>query len=248
LIRSRVQVSNFYPQVINAQTARKVALEALAIALDLPKNQEITLTDELRQYPLESLEFDDPLGMALQNRSELKQLDFQQEMLQKLRKIERHGVWWPNIFLVGGYSLSAQEPDFNLDDYYWIESLYGGISISIPLFDGLRASHRAQQAEVDLKLLDLQKDQLIRGINLEIIQAQDKLDQALKNVKAQKEGRELAGKGLSIAEVRYQNGLATHLEVLDAQVALNQAETNELSAYYDAIVARAEFEKAIGNN
>ncbi len=246
LIRSRVQVSNFYPQVISAQTARKVAFESLRIALDLPEDQELILTDDLRAYPLGAPQPDDPLGIALQHRSELKQLDLQKRMQTNLLKIEKRSVWWPNLFLVGGYDASAQEPDFVFDDYYWMENLYGGLSLSIPVFDGFKAHHRAQQVKVDLKLLDLQREQVIRSINLEILQAQEKYERALKNVKAQTEGRELAEKGLSIAEVRYENGLATQLEVLDAQVALNTARTNELSAYFDAITARAELEKALG--
>lgn len=246
LIRSRVQASNFYPQVIGAQTVRKVAFEALSIALDQPKDREIVLTDHLGDYPFEIVELEDPFGLAIKQRSELKQVDLQHQMLGKLLKVERHGIWWPNVFLVGGYSATTQEPEFDFENYYWMESLYGGISVSIPIFDGFRAHHRAQQVKVDLKLLDLQRDQLIRGINLEIIQAQDRLNEALKNVEAQVEGRELAEKGLAIAEVRYENGLATQIEVMDAQVALNQAKTNELTARYDAITAQAELLKAVG--
>jgi len=247
MIRSQVQASNFYPQVISAQTARKVAYEALAIALDIPHEQQIHLTSDLRDYKVADWEQpENCLGIALQTRSELKQIDLQRQMTNKLLTIEKHGIWWPNIFLVGGYKRSAQEPDFNFDEYYWQESLYGGISLSIPLFDGFKTRHRAQQVRVDLKTLDLQREQIKRSINLEIIQAEDKLEQAQDNVTAQVEGVNLAEKGMKIAEVRYENGLATQLEVLDAQVALNQAKINELSARYDAVTAKAALDKALG--
>ncbi|MFH1734844.1 MAG: TolC family protein [bacterium] len=246
LIRSQVQVSNFYPQVINAQTTHKVAFEVLAIALNIPSDQQLNLTDDLTEFQSRSSEMDNTLGIALASRSELKQIDLQRQMLDKLLTIERHGIWWPNISLVGGYSRSAQEPDFKIDDYYWTESLYGGISVSIPLFDGFKAKHRAQQVRVDLKTLDLQRDQVMRGINLEIIEAEDRREQALSNVTAQTEGVSLAEKGKKIAEVRYENGLATQLEVLDAQIALNQAKTNELAARYEAITAAAALDKALG--
>jgi len=248
LIRSRVQVSNFYPQVIGAATTRKVAFEALAIALNLPRNQEIVLTDNLLDFPLQPSEVENPFEIALQNRPELRQLDLQERMLGTLLKIEKHGIYWPNLFLVGGYTASAQEPDFDYDDYYWMESLYARLSLSIPLFDGFKAHHRAQQVRVDLKTANLQRDQLQRGINLELIQAESRLAEALKNVSAQEEGRELAQKGYSIAEVRYENGLATQLELMDAQVALNQARNNLLSARYDAITAKAALDKAIGRD
>ncbi|MFH1861225.1 MAG: TolC family protein, partial [bacterium] len=164
----------------------------------------------------------------------------------KLLVIEKHGVWWPNVSLFGGYSRSAQEQNFEFQDYYWIENLYAGVSLNVPLFDGFRSKYRAQEVTTDIKRVRLQREQLVRGINLEIIQAQNKLNEALKNVRAQEEGVALARKGLEISEVRYQNGLATQLEVMDAQVALNQAKTNELSARYDAVSAYAELEKAMG--
>lgn len=246
MIRSQVQVSNFYPQVINAQTAREVAFEALSIALDLPKDQPVVLTDDLSSYPRDHLEVENPYALALQSRSEMKQLDLQENLMGNLLKIEKHGIWWPNVFLVGGYTASANEPDFDVNDYFWSKNLYGGISLAFPIFDGFKAKHRAQQVRVDLKQLGLQREQMIRGINLEIIEAQSRIKEATKNVIAQQEGVQMARKGLEIAEVRYENGLSTHLEVMDAQVALNQANTNELSAYYDAILANAEFEKALG--
>ncbi len=246
LIRSRVQVSNFFPQVVSAGTAKTVAFEALAIALNLPKDQKIELTDNLMDFPLDMPVPADPFNIAISRRPELKQLDLQKKMLGTLLKIEKHGVYWPNLFLVGGYSLSAQEPDFAYDDYYWMESMYAGVSLSIPIFDGFKAHHRAQQVQVDIKTIGIQREQLLRGINLELIQAESKLEEALKNVQAQEEGRAMAEKGYSIAVVRYENGLATQLEMMDAQVALNQAKTNELSARFDAISARAELEKALG--
>jgi outer membrane protein TolC len=248
LIRSRVQVSNFYPQVISARTAQTVALEALAIALNLPRDQEIELTDNLYDFQLDRVDTEDAYRIALENRPELKQLEFQEQMLKKLLKIEKHGIWWPNLFLVGGFTRTAQEPDFDWGDYYWMENLYAGLSLSIPLFDGFKAKYRAQQVRVDIKSLGIAQEQTARGINLELIQAQSRLEEALKNVKAQVEGKELAEKGFHIAEVRYDNGLATQLEVMDAQIALNQAKTNELTARYNAITAQAALQKALGRH
>lgn len=246
LIRSRVQVSNFYPQVVNSQSAMKTASEALNIVLGLPKNQELELTDGLATFNPDVPGEDDLYGLAMQGRGEIRQLGLQDGMLRKLKTIEAHGVWWPNLALVGGYSLQAQEPDFDLNNYYWSENLYGGLALTIPLFDGFKASHRVQQVKADMKMLGLQREQLEKAINLEIIQAKSKLDEAQKNVEAQVEGVDLARKGLQIAETRYANGLATQLEVMDAQVALNQAQMNELNARYELITANAELQKAIG--
>ena len=74
----------------------------------------------------------------------------------------------------------------------------------------------------------------------------NKLEEAQKNIQAQEEGVALAQKGLRIAEVQYENGLATQLELMDAQIALNQAKMNQLNAKYEYVTALAELEKALG--
>ncbi|MCX6640465.1 MAG: TolC family protein [bacterium] len=248
LIRSQVQVSNFYPQVIGSESARKISAEALNVTLGLPKNQEHELTDAMEAYPAPNLPSDDLLTIALQRRSELKQMELQQGILAQLKTIEAHGVIWPNLALVGAYTASSQGPEFEFADYWWQKNLYAGLALSIPIFDGFKAKYRVQQVRADIKTLNIQKDQVERGINLEIIQGKSKLEEAQKNVKAQLEGVDLAKRGMQIAEVQYANGLATQLEVMDAQIALNQAQMNSLSAKYDLITAQAELEKAIGGN
>ncbi|MBC8205245.1 TolC family protein [bacterium] len=245
LIRGQVQVTNFYPQVINSQNASKISVERLIIVLGLPKDQQIDLTDDIFEYDVEEYKIDNYFSLAAANRSEIKQLDLQADIFKKLLTIEQHGIRWPNIFLIGGYSYQAQEPDLDVGDYFWMKNLYAGVSLSIPLFDGFRAKHRADQVRADMVLLELNRETLLKNINLEIIEARDKLREALKNINAQVEGVKLAKKGLNIAEVQYENGLATQLEVMDAQIALNQARMNELYARFDAVTARAELEKAL---
>lgn len=246
LIRSQVQVSNFYPQVIASANSRKISVEALNIALGLPRSQDLELTDGMEAYPTPTLPEDDYFAYALQHRPEFRQLDLQENIQNKLYIIEKLGVWWPNLALVGGYTLSAQESDFQFDDYFWSKNLYGGISLSIPLFDGFKAKYRAEQVRVDRKILGIQRGLLEKGVNLEIVQARNKLEEAQKNIRAQEEGVALAQKGLSIAEVQYENGLATQLELMDAQIALNQAKMNQINAKFEYITALAELVKALG--
>lgn len=248
LIRSQVQVSNFYPQVISSERAYKVAVEALDVTIGLPRDQALELTSGTDTYPSPSLPDGDLYEQAKLHRGELKQLDLQENILHHLKTIEAHGVIWPTLAFVGAYTLTAQEPDFDYKNYWWQKNLYAGLSLSIPIFDGFKAKYRVQQVRADMKTLGIQQDQAERGINLEIIQAKSKLEEAQKNVKAQQEGVDLATKGMQIAEVQYANGLATQLDVMDAQIALNQAKMNEISARYNLITAQAELEKAIGVN
>lgn len=247
LIRSQVQASNFYPQVLASETNRTVAFQTLAIALGLPRGREIELADNMSAYvpprlPSES----DYYIIAVQRRPELRQLDLQTHIQQKLITVEKHGVWWPILALGGGYTVNAQASDFHFGEYYWSRNLFANLALSIPLFDSFKARYRAQQVRADLKNLLIQRDQLEKNVNLEIIQARDRFVQAQKNVAAQEEGVRLAQKGLDIANTQYASGVTTQLGVMDAQIALNQAQMNLLSAHYDLIVTQAQLEKALG--
>ena len=56
----------------------------------------------------------------------------------------------------------------------------------------------------------------------------------------------MAEEGLRVANLRFQNGIGTQLEILSAQSALTQARTNYIQAIYDYQMAVAKYDKAIG--
>ena len=71
--------------------------------------------------------------------------------------------------------------------------------------------------------------------------------EALERQVVTKKIRELAEEDLRVSEGRYQEGLGTMLEVIDARTALTQAGTNAVIARYDSAQARARLERALGN-
>jgi outer membrane protein TolC len=73
-----------------------------------------------------------------------------------------------------------------------------------------------------------------------------KLEEASEKLQASQQAVQQAEKGYSIAEVRYQSGISTQVELLDARLSGTQAQISELSARYDLIVAKASLERAIG--
>jgi outer membrane protein len=70
--------------------------------------------------------------------------------------------------------------------------------------------------------------------------------EARKRIEGQEKNISQARKALSIAETRYKNGVGTQLELLDTQVAMTRAQTNYAQAMYDYLVAKAEWQYAVG--
>ena len=87
---------------------------------------------------------------------------------------------------------------------------------------------------------------LKNGIDLEIKQNTIVYENALKSLDAQSRNMKLAENVARVTKIKYQQGVGTNLEVVDAESALREAQINYYSAMYDAIVSRVDLIRAYG--
>ena len=71
-------------------------------------------------------------------------------------------------------------------------------------------------------------------------------ENALKSLASQKENQELASNIARITKIKYEQGVGSNLEVVDAENSLRTAQTNYYSALFDAMVAKVDLDKAYG--
>lgn len=102
---------------------------------------------------------------------------------------------------------------------------------------------RAQIALAQAQLALMQNRDQVRH---QVWQAVLRLDEADTRYELAQDRRDLAADTLTLAELRYQNGLNTMLDVLQAESALAEAEVEAVAATYDHNVARAQYLSAIG--
>jgi outer membrane protein TolC len=121
-----------------------------------------------------------------------------------------------------------------------------GVNLSWPLFDGFRTDAQVEQAEINTRLARLRVDDLRESVALEIRQALIDLNVNREKIALEDVKREQAEEALAIAEERYQKGLQSTLEVLDAQNSLESARLNRLQAVYNCVMSRFALEKAAG--
>ncbi len=150
----------------------------------------------------------------------------------------------PSVNAFANWQSQAQENDGRgLKNFRFKNSFTVGLTLKVPIFEGFQISSRVDQAEVDyLKSLETLK-QTTQILKSSVEQAFLKLNEAGKRIKSQSSTVEQAERGFEIAQIRYKSGLGTQLEVLDAEIALNQAKLNKLNAVYDKLLAEAELEQ-----
>ena len=246
LLRAKVHVANLRPMLIEARNRSNLALEALKISTGLELSREITVQgafEEPSEPPPERLE--EIERTAQDRRSEFRQMDLQIGMLEHTIAIAR-GNSRPSAYLTNTYQLQWQVDEFRLDREDISDSWMTGILIQIPIFDGWRTRAMVRQAQVDLQQANDRRRLLGDQVRLEVREAMSARREAWEKIVSQRMTVEQAARGLKIAEVRYENGIATQLEVLDVQLALTQARMNHLSALYEYSIAQVNLRRATG--
>jgi outer membrane protein len=222
VLRARVEKSNLEPQILMAESDQKLADKRLQSFLGISLDEEIQLIEEPVNPSLENLPPVSTLvQQALDQRPEMQQRVYERDMRRKAVKIAQSD-YWPALDAVAGYSWQAQSDDFTLSENI-SRSWTAGLTLSVPLFQGGRTRGAVAQARAEHSQALLAVEQVRDDIRLEVEQAYDRLLQAKRSLETQQNTIAMAEEGLRIAELRYQSGVGTLLEVLSAQTALTQA-------------------------
>ena len=92
----------------------------------------------------------------------------------------------------------------------------------------------------------MQLSTLKESISLDIANSSTSLENALADLKNQKENMALAQNVEHDTKLKYEAGTGSNLEVVDAETALTEAETNYYNALYNALTAEVDYEQAKG--
>lgn len=242
LLRAEVQLANLKPQLIRAKNNYESALLGLKTILGIDIDTPIELKGELKYEPFE-LNVKKCLDIALKNRPELIQLNYQEKIGEQMLRLAKVSNF-PTLSIVGNYNIWGNE--LSLDKDKWQDYYNINLVLSIPIFSGFLTSAKIGQSKAFLKEIKLNKKALLEKIKLEVQQAILKIKEAKETLESQEKNVEQAMESVRIAELNYSEGLATSLDVSSAQVALTQAKTNYTQALFDYVVALAQLEKAIG--
>jgi outer membrane protein len=242
LLRVKVQLANAKPPLVQAKNLYHLTLDNLKNLLGISLSDSVDLDGSLQSEPVvvDQTQAED---YAFENRSELKLTAEQRKIGNKALALAKAGNK-PSLFGTANYQYLR--PYYSQD--VWKTDWNFTIALSFPLFDGFLTRSKVKQAKSDLKQLDIGEKQIRDLIRLEISQAVSDLNLARENILSQEENVGQAKEALRIATVQYQKGMLTNLELMDTEFALTVAETNHLQAQSDYLIARANYERAIGKD
>jgi len=244
LLRAKVQLANINSQLIRVRNGLKLTKDNLKNVIGIDLDAPINVEDELTYRPMD-VDMDQLIESAIANRPELKQLQLQELIGEKYISLAKAGNK-PNLAMVGNYNYESYADTlsdaFKKDE--WNNSWSVTLALQVPIFDGLTTRARVKQAKSGLRQIHIGKEQLLDGIGLEVRASFFSFQEAKELLKVQEETVQQAAESLRIANLRYENGMITNVEFMDAELAFTQAQTNRFNALHDYAVAVARLEKA----
>ncbi|MFT7364184.1 MAG: outer membrane protein [Algoriphagus sp.] len=244
--RIQVQRNNTYTQVERSRTAYEISKQLLKIQMGLPRDYDILITETLAELnPVDQL--NQLLTMEGMPRVEVNQLEKNLELVG-LDLRNNTVQYMPKITFNANYQRSGAGNAFNTvyDSRNWFSSSLLGVNMQIPIFDGFLKSSKIQRNRIQQDQLENQRLFLDDNISLEIYQARTSLKNDLNILEVQRENMALAQEVYDISKIKYNEGVGSNLEVVEADAALIESEINYLSALYDGLIAKVDLEKALG--
>lgn len=248
VLRTEVELANAQPALIRARNSYRNAIDELyrLVGYQTDTSHVYDGLEIHGELSFSKLQFNlkDALETALNSRPELLQLE-------TIAKAYEAGVdvakanYYPNVSLFGGYNYDKSP----LTDQF-SDSLRGwkiGVRGSWSIFDGRATRGRIIQARSQLRQSELDKRELSFSIEVQVRRSVSALQEAGELADAAGKVVEQAEEALRLAEVRYEAGAATQLELLETRFSLTQAKTNLLSANYSYLVAIAQLNRATGD-
>ena len=268
LLSAQVQLSNLRPNIVQTENSIKATKLLFKMYLGLPSESDFVLEGTLDNFAEEVAMAIIPTdSVDLSNNTDLRSLEFQRRLLEhQLRMTNASRL--PTVAAFSTFMYSGNDNSMNFGEiiggsmgggmgggssapttkkeWWWQKPLSAGISISIPLFSGGRNLNKAHEIRNTLHQLSLQRDYLAQSVNVQVESAFNNILTAKEKMTSNEITVRQAAKAYEIAQVRYNAGTGTILELNSSELSLTQARLNYSQAIYDFLAARADYEKIIG--
>jgi outer membrane protein len=236
----------------NVQTEEKklerffdLSVQLLKFQMGMPLEENLVLVDELKTIDFTS-------SLVAPKVDYNKRIEYSQlQTLQRVNELDlkRYRMaYLPSVAAFATLNAQAQRNEFDIfnTDKKWYPVGVVGARISLPLFTGMQRHYRVQQAKLNLEKVNNQFIQLEQSIDMEYESSKTIMLNSIEALQIQKENMDLADEVFRITKIKYDQGIGTNIEIINAESSLKEAQTNYYNALYDALIAKIELETATG--
>lgn len=238
----RVNRINLQNQLKNVDLQVEQLKQTLKFLMAMPLDAPIALTDTIDEqaYAVPDVQMFSP---DFSQKTDLAVLDAQAD-LNQLNEEQFKAGYWPTLNAFANYNYQGQGNSFS--ELQWFDFGAIGLNLSIPIFDGFRKKAQIQQARIEQAQLAETRRMTQQSLRLDYNQGLQQLQTNINNLQALAENRRVAEEVYRVAQQRFTEGIAPITEVLSAETAMREAQTNYLTTLLQVKLAEIDILNAKG--
>jgi outer membrane protein TolC len=244
VLRAQVELSNFEADLIRSKNAINIARANLIKTMGVSQDSDFVLSDEFVYAGLQ-VAMEQAVETAFKNRPDLYSREYQIRQQREQLQVARSRY----LPVVSGYfndTWANPDPHAVAATPEWGSAWQAGVRGAWPIFDGFQREGNIIQQKARLKQAQIGLVDAEETAVFELTQAILSMENAEEFVQSQRLNLTRATEGLRLAQVGYEQGINTQVEVIDAQSALTTARVNYYQSIYSHVVAKLAVQRAMG--
>jgi len=245
--QQQITLSNINNELNKATRLEFISKQMFNLTLGIPIDQTVTLSENLENLAMRSADsgivssqFD------LENHIDFKIADNKVEFDELLVRLEKtKGMPSLNAFV--NYSQFANNNNFVFfeNDGDWFDSSLFGVSLKIPIFSSLQRSSRTQQAKINLKQSEIDRNQTSEQLKLQVSTAKNKYQFALDQFQTSSQNLILAERIAEKEQIKFFEGLSSSINLTNVQNQLFSSQQVYIQSILEIIYTKVELENAL---
>ena len=241
VLQTKVKLANAENSLVKAQNDYDLSIHKLNKTMGFPLQNEIRLVEPLKYQPYTG-SLDNVIAYGLAHRPEMEQSKENIKLEQAQIQVAQSG-YKPQVMLTG--TMAWDDTNFaGTKNRDWTAMLVTQFNV----FDSGNTEAKIKQAQKSEVAAREKVRQVKDNVSLEMSDAYFNIKQAEKRIGTNRIAIEEANNNFDIAQKAYSAGVGTNLDVMDAELALNQAKTNYTNSLFDYNISKAQLDKAIGRD
>lgn len=253
VLRSEVQLANEEQTLVNNEADQKTARRQIAEILGLAQDAEIKAADPVAVAGTWTPSLEESIVLAYKHRAELEEQLVLREVDAQQRRIALSAIR-PQLSLFAQYDIAKAFNDtrgtlasFDVSNEAFTSQIQAGVLLEWNFFDGGAARARARQEDVDRAIAETNFADTRNQVRLEVEDAFFDLQSNRENITTSSKALDQARESLRLARLRFQAGVGTQTDVIDAETELTEAEGNLVAAIIGYNQALANLQRAVTN-
>jgi outer membrane protein TolC len=245
-LRAYTAVKNLEPELLKLTSAVETSKLQMKALLGVDSLQDIQLTDSLTLPDPHMIPSEEEVySLAKNNNPTYRTIALQKEVDDQQIKIAS-SARLPVVNVVAQYQLQSQTNNLDYGNAYYPSSSFVGLQLAVPLFTGLSNQAKVRQTRISKDQNILRSNYAYEQLKSNVHDVVSRTHESLARLQTTVDVRETAQLSYNIIQYRYKRGVASRLELTDAELELSTAQANYLEAVYDYLSARIALQHLVG--